>query len=198
MGQSLFHNPTTKSKNNSAEKGLFQSIIMLTLFQITFYMPNIFYTFIIKIYQLWFRMGQSLFHDPTTESKNNSAEKGLFQSIIMLTLFQITFYMPNIFYTFIIKIYQLWFRMGQSLFHDPTTESKNNSAEKGLFQSIIMLTLFQITFYMPNIFYTFIIKIYQLWFRMGQFTFNSNSNHMGTVGFILRQCIVGMCVVFLC
>ena len=88
--------------------------------------------------------------------------------------------------------------MGQSLFHDPTTKSKNNSAEKGLFQSIIMLTLFQITFYMPNIFYTFIIKIYQLSFRMGQSTFNSNSNHMGTVGFILRQCIVGMCVVFLC
>ena len=93
----------------------------------------------------------------------------------------------------------LWaFRMGHSLFHDPTMKSKDKSAEKGLFQSIIMLALFQITFYMPNIFYTLIIKFYQLSFRMGQSTFNTNLNHMGIVGFILRHCIVGMCVVFLC
>ena len=72
------------------------------------------------------------------------------------------------------------------------------SAEKGLFQSIITLILFQIKFYMLYIFYTLIIKFYQLSFRMGQSTFNSNYNHMGIVGFILRHCIVGMCVVFLC
>ena len=56
------------------------------------------------------------------------------------------------------------------------------SAKKGLFQSIITLILFQIKFYMLYIFYTLIIKFYQLSFRMGQSTFNSNYNHC--VGYI--------------
>ena len=54
--------------------------------------------------------------------------------------------------------------------------------KKGLFQSIITLILFQIKFYMLYIFYTLIIKFYQLSFRMGQSTFNSNYNHC--VGYI--------------